>query len=83
MGRQAHKDYDPGPGYEKEVTLPSGKRADAVNAETRDVRELKPDNPRAVKRGEKQVEGYRKELGETTGEKWTSGVDTYKRSDGS
>ncbi|MEW6747809.1 MAG: hypothetical protein AB1486_34230, partial [Planctomycetota bacterium] len=78
-GRQAHKDWDPGEGFEKEVRLPSGKRADAVNAETRTVKELKPDNPRAVRGGEKRVEGYRKELEETTGESWTGTVETYKR----
>src|SRR5688572_33369294 len=44
-GRQAHKDYNPGPSYKKEVTLPSGKRADAVDWEKCDVRELKPNNP--------------------------------------
>lgn len=43
-GRQAHKDWNPGEGYQKEVKLPSGKRADAVNFETRDVKELKPDS---------------------------------------
>jgi hypothetical protein len=50
---------------------------DAVNRETRDVKELKPDNPRAVRRGERQVEGYRKELEETTGKPWTGKVETY------
>lgn len=63
----------------KEVTLPSGKRADAVSWEKRDVRELKPDNPRAIRQGERQVEGYRRELEGTTGENWTCCVDTYKR----
>ncbi|ACR13961.1 Rhs family protein [Teredinibacter turnerae T7901] len=77
-GRQMHKDYDYGPGFEKEVTLPSGKRADAVNWETREVVELKPNNPNAIRRGEKQVEGYRQELQCTTGECWTSRVETYE-----
>lgn len=45
------------------MVLPSGKRADAVNWGKRDVKELKPDNPRAVRRGEKQLEGYKQELG--------------------
>lgn len=61
-GRQAHKDWNPGEGFDKEVTLPSGKRADAVNFKQKHVKELKPDNPRAMKRGEKQVEQYRQEL---------------------
>jgi hypothetical protein len=78
-GRQAHKDWNAGEGFEKEVRLPSGKRADAVNWEARTVKELKPDTPRAVRRGEKQVEGYRRELEEMTGESWTGTVETYKR----
>ncbi|WED66575.1 SpvB/TcaC N-terminal domain-containing protein [Synoicihabitans lomoniglobus] len=78
-GREAHKNYQnaTGEGYQHEVTLDSGKRADAVNFETRTVRELKPDNPNAVKRGERQVEKYRKELEEMTGEEWKGVVDTY------
>lgn len=72
-----HKDYDYGPRFEKEVTLPSGKRADAVNWETREVVELKPNNPNAIRRGERQVDGYRLELESTTGECWTCRVETY------
>lgn len=77
LGRLKHKQYNPGPGYQKEVRLPSGKRADAVNFETCNVRELKPNNPRAIRRGQKQVEGYRRELENTTGRPFTGDVDTY------
>ncbi|HZI05908.1 MAG TPA: hypothetical protein VEZ71_17895 [Archangium sp.] len=77
-GRQAHTDWQPGEGYEKEVRLPSGRRADAVNAEKKDVKELKPNNPRAIKRGEKQVETYRRELEERRGGQWTGQVETYE-----
>lgn len=77
-GRQAHTDWQPGEGYEKEVRLPSGRRADAVNAEKQDVKELKPNNPRAIKRGEKQVETYRRELEERRGGQWTGQVETYE-----
>ncbi|REG29533.1 restriction endonuclease fold toxin 9 of polymorphic toxin system [Archangium gephyra] len=77
-GRQAHTDWQPGEGYEKEVRLPSGRRADAVNAEKQDVKELKPNNPRAIKRGEKQVETYRRELEEKRGGQWTGQVETYE-----
>ena len=38
LGKQKHKEYNPGAGYIKEYKLPSGKRADAVNIETGDVR---------------------------------------------
>jgi RHS repeat-associated protein len=80
-GRSAHKNYENtlGGGYEFNKALPSGKRPDAVDFENRVVRELKPDNARAIKRGEKQVEGYKKELEATTGEKWTTHVDTYRQ----
>lgn len=80
-GREAHKNYENalGEGYEFNRSLPSGRRPDAIDAENRIVRELKPDNPRAVRRGERQVEGYKKELEQMTGDKWTSHVDTYRQ----
>lgn len=80
-GREAHKNYENtlGGEYEFNKALPSGKRPDAIDAENRIVRELKPDNPRAIRRGEKQVEGYKEELEQITGEKWTSYVDTYRQ----
>jgi hypothetical protein len=76
-GRAAHKAKDYGPGYEKEVTLPNGKRADAVNLEKADVVELKPNNPRAVRRGERQVEGYRQQLEAEYDKPFTGRVETY------
>lgn len=59
--------------------MPSGKRPDAVNWGEKVVGELKPDNPRAKKRGMKQLEGYRKELEEITRELWKIRLDTYKK----
>jgi len=51
---------------------------DALNKKTGEVNELKPNNPRAVKKGEKQVEHYRKELQKLyPKKKWRSKVDTY------
>jgi hypothetical protein len=78
QGREEHKTWDPGEGFKKEVATPSGKRADAVNTKIKEVKELKPDNPRAIKRGEKQVEGYRKEFQKEHGGHWTGKVETYK-----
>jgi hypothetical protein len=80
-GKQAHKNYRDalGDGYEYEKTLPSGKRVDALDAENGIVRELKPDNPRAIARGLRQVKKYAKELSDMTGRVWTYFVDTYKR----
>ncbi len=79
-GRKAHANYGTalGDSFDTRVSLPSGKRPDAVNWEALEVRELKPDNPRAIARGWRQVEGYRKELEEMTGQIWTSIVDTYR-----
>jgi hypothetical protein len=79
-GRRAHDNYGTalGNSYDTRVKLPSGKKPDAVDWVKRDVRELKPDNPRAVARGQRQVESYRQELEEMTGEPWTSAVDVHR-----
>ena len=79
-GRRAHGNYGTALGdrYDTKVTLPSGKKPDAVDWVNREVRELKPDHSRGIRRGEKQVEGYRKELEQVTGQPWTSKVDTYR-----
>lgn len=78
-GRTAHKLWDAGEGFAKEVTLRSGKRADAVNWATRVVKELKPDNANAIRKGTAQVAKYAKELSEMTGEVWKGVVETYTR----
>jgi Restriction endonuclease fold toxin 9 len=78
-GRQAHAEANYGPGFQKEFTLPSGRRVDGINFDTRTVVELKPNNPRAIRAGERQVGGYVDELntefpGSTP---WTGRVETY------
>jgi RHS repeat-associated protein len=77
-GREAHKTWDPGSGFQKEVRLPSGKRCDGLNPETCEIKELKPDNERAKKRGEKQLQQYKKELEELTGKEHKATLETYK-----
>jgi RHS repeat-associated protein len=81
-GRAAHNNYPGalGPDYDYEVKLPSGKKADAVHKFQPEVRELKPDNPKAIRKGEKQAAGYAPELESMPGEtrKFTTTVDTYK-----
>jgi len=77
-GQQAHKDRQYPAGFKKEVELPSGKRMDAYNKETREVRELKPDNPRAIKGGEKQVQEYCRECDRVYGPGHKGVVETYK-----
>ncbi|MCK6575795.1 hypothetical protein L6V77_32475 [Myxococcota bacterium] len=78
-GRAAHKAWKPPPGFRKEYRLPSGRRADAVNEATREVIELKPNNPRAIRDGHRQLQRYIDELQETTGQPWTGRVETYDR----
>jgi hypothetical protein len=79
-GRAAHQEYDYGPGFEKEFTLQNGQRADAVNLETREVVELKPNNPAAIARGLRQVQGYAQQLdAEFPGVPFTYRVETYTR----
>lgn len=76
-GQQAHTERQYSPGFEKEVSLPSGKRMDAYNRGTREVIELKPNNPRAIRRGERQVEEYCKECDKVFGPGHRGRVDTY------
>jgi len=66
-----------GSNYKFEVTLRSGRRADAVDFNNRIVRELKPGNPRAIRDGKRQLERYRQELEGMFGGTWTSFLDTY------
>ena len=79
-GREIHKTFDYGPGFEREVRLPSGRRADAVNFETREIVELKPNNPRAIALGQRQVARYADELNrEFPGRPFSTRVETYER----
>lgn len=77
FGRWAHDHYNPGPTYVSNPRLPSGKRPDAVDFDRREVRELKPNNREAIRRGQRQLDGYVRELQETTGGTWTGVLDTY------
>lgn len=79
-GREIHKRFDYGPGFEREVRLASGRRADAVNFETREIVELKPNNPRAIALGRRQLGRYADELNrEFPGRPFTTRVQTYER----
>ena len=78
LGREMHASWDYGPGFTKEFTLRGGGRVDAINFETRQVIELKPNNPRAIRLGGRQIEGYLSKLNEQfPGEPWTGSVVTY------
>jgi RHS repeat-associated protein len=76
-GQQAHTERQYPSGFKKEVELPSGKKMDAYNAQTREIRELKPDNPRAIRRGKKQVKEYCDECDKAFGPGHTVKVETY------
>ena len=47
---------------EKEYFLPSGRRIDFIDFENHIIYELKPNNPRAIKQGYKQLDMYLKEI---------------------
>jgi len=79
-GREMHRTFDFGPGFRREFTLPSGRRADAVNLRTREVVELKPNNPRAIALGRRQLDAYARELEELyPGTPFTQRLETYER----
>ena len=80
-GRLTHKNYRTalGDGYDYEVTLPSGRRPDAIDWENQVVRELKSDAPSSMSAGRRQLKDYVAELEEMTGQSWTGHLDIYKR----
>jgi RHS repeat-associated protein len=79
-GRLMHQTFDYGPGFEREFTLRAGGRVDAINFDTREVLELKPNNPRAIRLGERQLEGYIAKLNaQFPGDPWIGRVVTYDR----
>ena len=77
-GQEVHKTFDYGTGFRREFLLPSGRRADAVNLQTRTVKELKPNRPGAIAAGRKQLEAYRRELEAEYPGKWTAELLTYE-----
>jgi nucleoid-associated protein YejK len=66
LGRQMHKSYKANKVLkgvrEKEFRLPSGKRIDFIDFEKKIIYELKPNNPRAIKKVLKQLKAYKKNL---------------------
>ena len=78
-GRHMHKFFDYGPGFEREFRFQSGRQADAINFRTREILELKPNNRRAISRGELQLEQYKEDAHNQFGGEWTGRVITYDR----
>lgn len=79
IGQKEHNLYNPGPGYEKEFRFKNGLRADALNREQKIIRELKPENPIAIKRGYQQLENYIQQAYKEFGTLFRGILDTYKQ----
>lgn len=62
----------------KEFVLPSKKRIDFIDFDSKTIYELKPFNPRAIKQGQKQLSGYLKEISEIYGEGWKTILEVYQ-----
>ncbi len=77
VGREVHQAMEYPAGFVKEKRLESGLRPDALNYATKQIIELKPNNPAAIKRGERQLEKYINELNLTDGPGWTGNIWTY------
>jgi hypothetical protein len=64
----------------KEFVLPSGKRIDFLDVKNGIIYELKPNNPRAILQGQKQLQMYMQELQgmqKYQGIQWKTVLDTY------
>jgi len=79
MGRRMHNAYRAGE-TGKEFRLPSGRRIDFLDVKNGTIRELKPNNPRGIQQGQRQLQIYKQEL-ETMprfqGIQWRTYLDLY------
>ena len=79
LGQLKHRQYHSGE-VGKEFRLPSGKRIDYLDIKNNTIFELKPNNPRAIKQGNKQLETYKNEISEMKRFQnidWKTYLDTY------
>ena len=81
LGQQMHKAYKSGNVLKnvrvKEFRLPSGKRIDFIDFEKKIIYELKPNNPRQIRAGYKQLNGYLQEVESIYGSGWKTVLDLY------
>ncbi|AFD06620.1 DUF6443 domain-containing protein [Solitalea canadensis] len=81
LGQLMHKAYKAADVLEgvriKEFRLPSGKRIDFIDFENKIIYELKPNNPRAIKEGYKQLAMYLQEVESIYGKGFKTILDTY------
>ncbi len=84
LGQQTHKTYREDqvlfPDRVKEYILPSKRRIDFIDIKNGKIYQLKPNNPRSIKQGQKQLDLYKREL-ETIknfeGVEWETILETY------
>jgi RHS repeat-associated protein len=84
LGQQMHRAYKrdlaEDPIRIKEFTLPSKKKIDFLDIPNRKIYELKPNNPRSIKLGQKQLQAYKEELRNMPRFKdieWETVLETY------
>jgi RHS repeat-associated protein len=75
-GREAHKWWQPPEGYDTNFQFANGLKPDAINFDTQDILELKPNNPAAIRLGNQQVQGYINAAQQQFGGTWTGSVVT-------
>jgi len=77
-GKEAHQNEEVRPGEKAEVPTPSGQgRMDRYDAEKGHICEIKPDNPRGVQAGERQLDRYKDEMEGATGKTHTTELTKY------
>ena len=77
-GKEAHKNEEVRPRERAEVPTPSGSgRMDRYDEEKAHIREIKPDNPRGERSGQRQLERYKTEMENSTGRPHTTELTTY------
>ena len=77
-GKDAHNNEEVRPGEQAEVPTPSKTgRMDRYDAEKGHIREIKPDNARGEKSGQKQLSRYKAEMEKATGKPHTTELTKY------
>ena len=81
LGRNVHTEFGRthanGTTIRAEYRLPSGRRVDLIDFNTRTIYELKPHNPNGIRTGLRQLETYRIEVESIFGPGWRTVLVTY------
>lgn len=78
-GKKMHLEQEYPLGFKKEDPFLNGLRPDAINTVTKQIIELKPNNPNAIRLGEKQLEKYINQANQEIEPGFTGQVWTYDR----